>query len=66
MPKHGKTRKAIAKRFKIKKTGKVLHRTSGQDHFNSRERSKVTRNKRSDREIFVAAIAKTIKLAIHK
>lgn len=43
-----KTHKAIAKRFKVTKTGKIIKRTSGQDHFNSRESGKTKRNKRSD------------------
>lgn len=43
-----KTNKAIAKRFKVTKSGKVLKRKTGQDHFNSRESGKVTRNKRRD------------------
>jgi len=41
-----KTRKSISKRFKITKKKKVLKRTCGQDHFNSRESGKVKRNKR--------------------
>lgn len=28
-----KTRKSITKRFKITKTGKILRRPTGQDHF---------------------------------
>ncbi|MFH0857568.1 MAG: hypothetical protein V1848_02355 [Candidatus Magasanikbacteria bacterium] len=46
-----KTNQAVAKRLKIKrsKSGiKVIKRTDGQDHFNSRETGKVRRNKRSD------------------
>jgi len=43
-----KTHKAIAKRFKITKTKKILKRKAGQDHFNSREAGKTTRNKRRD------------------
>ena len=43
-----KTHKATAKRFKVTKTGKIMKRTSGQGHFNSRETGKVRRNKRSD------------------
>lgn len=43
-----KTRKTISKRFRVTKNNKVIHRKSGQDHFNSRESSKVTRNKRRD------------------
>jgi large subunit ribosomal protein L35 len=41
-----KTHKALAKRIKITKTGKVLKRRAGQDHFNSKESGKVVRNKR--------------------
>lgn len=46
-----KTRKATAKRFRIKKSKdgvKILKRTDGQDHFNARESGKTKRNKRSD------------------
>ncbi len=43
-----KTNKAIAKRFKKTKSGKILKRTAGQAHFNSRESGKVGRNKKSD------------------
>ena len=43
-----KTHKAIAKRYKITKNGKVLRRKAGQDHFNSRESGKTKRNKRRD------------------
>jgi large subunit ribosomal protein L35 len=46
-----KTHKAVAKRFKITKKGKVLKRTAGQDHFNARESGKVTRMKRRDRQL---------------
>ncbi len=44
-----KTHKAVSKRFKITKTGKVLKRTAGQDHFNSRDPGKITRKKRRDK-----------------
>lgn len=43
-----KTFKALAKRVKITRTGKVLKRKAGQDHFNSKESGKVRRNKRRD------------------
>lgn len=43
-----KTHKAIAKRFKLTKKGKIMCRTAGQDHFNARETGKTKRNKRSD------------------
>lgn len=41
-----KTHKATAKRFRITKTGKILKKKSGQDHFNARESGNTTRNKR--------------------
>jgi len=46
-----KTRKSISKRFRVTKTGKVIKRTAGQAHFNSRESGKVKRNKRSDKSL---------------
>ena len=41
-----KTHQSIAKRFKITKKGKVIKKMAGQDHFNARESSNVTRKKR--------------------
>ncbi|MFA5133877.1 MAG: 50S ribosomal protein L35 [Patescibacteria group bacterium] len=46
-----KTQKSVSKRFQITKTKKVLKRKAGQDHFNSRESGKTTRNKRRDVEM---------------
>lgn len=43
-----KTRKSISKRFQITKNKKVLHRYSGQDHFNARETGKTGKKKRRD------------------
>ena len=43
-----KTKKAIAKRFKVTKNGKIIKRVAGQGHFNARETGKVNRNKRRD------------------
>jgi len=43
-----KSHKALTKRVKITKTGKVMKRYSGQDHFNSRSSGKITRKKRRD------------------
>ena len=43
-----KTHKGATKRFRKTKSGKLLHRTSGQDHFNSREKGETTMNKRRD------------------
>jgi len=42
-----KTKKSMAKRFKVTKTGKVIGRRPGKNHFNAKEsRSKQLRNKR--------------------
>ena len=47
MPKM-KVSQTVAKRFTVTKKGKVLKRYAGQDHFNSRDRGKITRKKRRD------------------
>lgn len=44
-----KTKKTVSKRVRITGSGKVKIRTGGQDHFNSRESGKVTKNKRRDK-----------------
>ncbi len=41
-----KTRKSIAKKIKITKNKKFLHRTCGQNHYNVRDTGKKTKNKR--------------------
>jgi ribosomal protein L35 len=46
-----KTRKTVSKRFRVTSKGKLMRRKGGQDHFNSRESGKVTRNKRRDEEM---------------
>jgi len=46
-----KTHKALAKRITITKTGKVLKRHAGQDHFNARDSGKIVRKKRRDQEL---------------
>ncbi len=43
-----KTHKGTAKRIKHTKTGKLIARATGQDHFNSRESGSTTKNKRRD------------------
>lgn len=43
-----KTHKGAAKRFRKTKSGKLMHRASGQDHFNSRETGETTMGKRRD------------------
>ncbi len=58
-----KTHKALSKRVTITKTGKVIKRRAGQDHFNSKEPGKITRKKRRDQE-FSSAHARAIKTLI--
>jgi len=43
-----KTHKGATKRFKKTSTGKIVHRKTGQDHFNAREDAKTGTNKRRD------------------
>jgi len=49
-----KTHKALAKRIKISKRKKVIRRTTGQNHYNSKETGKVGRNKKKDVRLFKA------------
>ena len=55
-----KTKKLVAKRVKITGKKKVLIRKAGQNHFNARESSKVTKNKKRDKELSSANV-KTVK-----
>ena len=41
-----KTRKAVSKRIRVTKKGKLKIRAGAQDHFNARESGKKKRNKR--------------------
>ncbi len=43
-----KTHKMVAKRVRATKTGKLMKRHGGQDHFNARDAGKITRKKRRD------------------
>ena len=60
-----KTKKGLKKRVRITAKKKVMIRTGGQDHFNSRERGNTTRNKRSDKT-FIAAKKTTLKALLPK
>lgn len=55
-----KTKKLLKKRVKVTAKKKVMIRTGGQNHFNARESSKVTKNKRRDKKIS-SANEKTVK-----
>jgi large subunit ribosomal protein L35 len=43
-----KTHKGTSKRIRKTKSGKLMARSTGQGHFNSRETGKTTKNKRRD------------------
>lgn len=61
-----KTVQAYSKRLKVKRSKKgvkIIKRTDGQDHFNSRENGKTGRNKRSDK-IMSKSFEKLIKRMI--
>jgi large subunit ribosomal protein L35 len=60
-----KTKRAVAKRFKLTKTGKVIARTAGQDHFNSTDTGAQTRAKRTDKQIS-SKLKKSIKRQLAK
>lgn len=64
MPK-AKTKKAITKRFKITKNGKVLRRAIGQNHFRSKKSGAKIRKMRKWVEVSDAE-AKTIKKLIKR
>ncbi|MCX6719480.1 MAG: 50S ribosomal protein L35 [Candidatus Taylorbacteria bacterium] len=40
-----KTNKSYSKRLKVTRTGKILSRKAGQNHFNAKERSSTSLNK---------------------
>lgn len=59
-----KTKKLLSKRVKISggRKKKVMIRTAGQDHFNSRESGNVGRNKKRDKQIARVNLPKIKKL----
>ncbi len=54
-----KTKKTIAKRFKVLKNKKIRAKKAGRDHFNAKESGKITRKKRRDYQ-FSKSFTKTI------
>ena len=54
MPK-AKTHKGTIKRLRKTASGKLMQRSAGQGHFNSRESGKTTKNKRRDVEMSTAS-----------
>ncbi|MEI7425654.1 MAG: 50S ribosomal protein L35 [Candidatus Moraniibacteriota bacterium] len=49
-----KTKKSLSKKIKITKNKKVLRRSTGQNHYNSKENGKVGREKKGDKRLFKA------------
>jgi len=47
-----KTKKALVKKVKVTKNGKVIVRHSGQNHYNTRETGNFKRKKRRDIRLF--------------
>lgn len=50
-----KTNKSYAKRLKLTKSGKLLSRKAGQNHFNSKERSQTKGAKKRSMEMHMVA-----------
>jgi ribosomal protein L35 len=46
-----KTNTSVEKRFKITKSGQVLHRTRNQNHFRAKKTGGLKRNARSESEL---------------
>lgn len=57
-----KTRKSITKRFKITKTGKILRRHTGLDHYRAKKSGKKIRQKRKLVEVSKVETKKIKKL----
>jgi len=64
MPKH-KTKKSVARRFKITKNGKVLHRSSFSRHLRS-AKSGAQKNRYKKMKLMEGAMAKKIKTILGK
>ncbi|MCH7494420.1 50S ribosomal protein L35 [bacterium] len=60
MSKKGKTHKAIAKRFRVTPTGKVLHRGSGRNHNTNKQPRDRMRQKSIPSQV-VGLLARKIK-----
>lgn len=58
-----KTSQFFAKRFKITKRKKILHRICGQDHYRSKKSGKIILKKKKEKEIS-SAYRKIIKSLI--
>ncbi len=64
MPKM-KTPKSVIKKVRVTKGGKVIRRSTGQNHFNAKESGNKTRAKRSDKRLFKADEKNVLKTLAH-
>ena len=55
-----KTSKTISKRIKVTKTGKLLKRCAGQDHYNGKQTGNKRRKKLNDKKVS-KAFSRTVK-----
>lgn len=58
-----KTHKSFTKRLKMTRTGKVLARKAGQNHFNAKENAKKGANKRRMNRLVIDSKPKSFLLA---
>jgi len=49
-----KTKKSLTKRLKATRTGKLVARKAGQNHFNSRDNARASLKKRGTRNVQIA------------
>lgn len=61
-----KTRKALTKRFKITKSGKILRIASGQNHYRAKKTGKQIRQRRKWVELPKSLAKKVRKMGIKK
>ncbi|NTW75963.1 MAG: 50S ribosomal protein L35 [Candidatus Moranbacteria bacterium] len=59
-----KTKKSVSKKIKVTGSGKLMRRSSGQNHYNSRDTGAQTRAKRIDKGFVVAKEEQNVKNAL--
>jgi large subunit ribosomal protein L35 len=59
-----KTKKSVSKKIKVTGSGKLMRRSSGQNHYNSRDTGAQTRAKRIDKGFAVAKEEQNVKNAL--
>jgi len=64
MAKSGKTNKALQRRFKVTKRGKLMHRPVGQNHFLAKKSGNKTRANRTQKNYIF--LSKTLRSTINQ